>query len=104
MSGPVRDCPSVSKALQAIPGVGPRLARSLAELGYREVEQLRGQDPEKMYQDLSRLRGAPVDRCVLYVFRCAVYYASNTAHDPALLKWWNWKNDRVEDKSILLFP
>jgi hypothetical protein len=31
---------------------------------------------------------------VLYVFRCAVYFANNSTHDPELLKWWNWK-DRV---------
>jgi hypothetical protein len=36
-----------------------------------------------------------VDRCMLNVFRCAVYYASNDIHDPELLKWWNWK-----DKSL----
>ncbi|MBC8473125.1 MAG: pathogenicity locus, partial [Planctomycetes bacterium] len=30
--------------------------------------------------------------CMLYVLRCAVYYASNTEHDPDLLKWWNWKD------------
>jgi hypothetical protein len=33
-----------------------------------------------------------VDRCVLYVFRCAVYFASEAEHDPELLKWWNWKD------------
>jgi hypothetical protein len=36
-----------------------------------------------------------VDRCLLYVFRCAVYFAEHTRHDPELLKWWNWK-DREE--------
>jgi hypothetical protein len=29
---------------------------------------------------------------VLYVFRCAVYYASNSVHDQERLKWWNWKD------------
>jgi hypothetical protein len=33
-----------------------------------------------------------IDPCVLYVFRCAVYYASHEVHDPDLLKWWNWKD------------
>ncbi|NQU25233.1 MAG: pathogenicity locus, partial [Candidatus Nealsonbacteria bacterium] len=28
----------------------------------------------------------------LYVFRCAVYFASNATHDAELLKWWNWKD------------
>ena len=38
------------------------------------------------------MRGGYMDRCVLYVFRCAVYYARNEEHDPDLLKWWNWKS------------
>ncbi|HBE04968.1 MAG TPA: hypothetical protein DCY85_00570 [Firmicutes bacterium] len=30
--------------------------------------------------------------CVLYVYSCAVYYASNERHDQEKLKWWNWKD------------
>lgn len=80
--------------IRNIPGVGPSLEKVLADLGYYRVTQLRGSDPEKMYQKLCDLRGKHVDRCVLYVFRCAVYYASNSAHDPELLKWWNWKDGK----------
>jgi Pathogenicity locus len=36
---------------------------------------------------------------MLYIFRSAVYYASNDSHDPELLKWWNWK-DRVPTLGI----
>ena len=78
--------------LQNIPGVGPSLAKDLTDLGYCCVSRLRGSDPEQMYQKLCALRGRHIDRCVLYVFRCAVYYASNSVHDPELLKWWNWKD------------
>jgi hypothetical protein len=92
MRQPVKSMRPPSEALQVIPGVGPSLARHLAELGYTEVAQLRGQNPEEMYQDLCRIKGAHIDRCVLYVFRCSVYYASKTVHDPELLKWWNWKD------------
>ena len=49
-------------------------------------------DPEQLYQRLCVLQGEPVDRCVLYVFRCAVYYATEERHDPELLLWWSWKN------------
>ena len=77
--------------LQSIPGVGKSLSQDLRDLGYHAVQELKGEDPEKMYRDLMDLRGEHIDRCVLYVFRCAVYYASNTEYDPALLKWWNWK-------------
>jgi 3-methyladenine DNA glycosylase/8-oxoguanine DNA glycosylase len=82
----------VSEELITIPGVGPRIANALAELGYVRVSQLCGADAERMYQRLCALRGERIDRCVLYTFRCAVYYASNPAHDPELLKWWNWKD------------
>jgi hypothetical protein len=81
-----------SSDLQSIPGVGPKLEQALEDLGIGAVDQLRDRDPERMYRDLCRLRGAHIDRCVLYVFRCAVYYASHSGHDPELLKWWNWKD------------
>ena len=77
--------------LQTIPGVGPSIAQDLADLGYHDVADLRGTDPEEMYRKLCELRGTQVDRCVLYVFRCAVYFASNTTHSAEKLKWWNWK-------------
>jgi len=83
-----------SDDLQNIPGVGPSLARDLNDLGYTRVSQLRGADPEQMYRKLTALRGSHVDRCVLYVFRCAVYFAGNSVHEPELLKWWNWKDEK----------
>jgi len=83
-----------SIALQQIPGVGPSIAQDLWDLGVHRIEDLRGADAEALYDWLCVLRGAHIDRCVLYVFRCAVYFASNDRHDPALLKWWNWKDAR----------
>ena len=78
--------------LQAIPGVGPSIAQDLNDLGYNQVADLSGQEPERMYENLCELRGAHIDRCVLYVFRCAVYCADNETYDSELLKWWNWKD------------
>jgi hypothetical protein len=75
-----------------IPGVGVKMAQLLVELGYHRVKALRGADPEQMYQRLIALRGEAVDRCVLYVFRGAVYFASNTVHEPQKLQWWYWKD------------
>jgi len=54
---------------------------------------LRDESPEEMYDSLCELRGEKIDRCVLYTFRCAVYFASTSQHDPKLLKWWNWKDE-----------
>ncbi|MFQ5705404.1 MAG: helix-hairpin-helix domain-containing protein [Gemmatimonadales bacterium] len=81
-----------STDLKVIPGVGPSIAKDLVDLGFTCVEELNGQDPERMYEDLCMLRQVHIDRCVLYVFRCAVYFASNASHDNELLKWWNWKD------------
>jgi hypothetical protein len=82
---------SVLKELQLIPGVGPRIADDLWNLGLRAPHDLKDQDPEELYRRLCAREGARVDRCVLYVLRCAVYYASHERHEPKLLKWWSWK-------------
>jgi len=80
------------KKFQVIPGVGKSIAQDFVDLGYRKVTELKGENPDVMYQKLISLRGGHIDRCVLYVFRCAVYYAGNIVHEPELLKWWNWKD------------
>ena len=78
--------------LESIPGVGKKIVMVLRGLGFHSVQDLAGQDPEELYLRICSQRSVSVDRCVLYVFRCAVYYASNESHDPNLLKWWNWKD------------
>jgi len=83
-----------SKEFQIIPGVGKSLSKDFVDLGYQKVNELKGESPEIMYQNLMALRGHYIDRCVLYVFRCAVYYASNSVYEPELLKWWNWKDEK----------
>lgn len=78
--------------LRAIPGVGPATEGDLRYLGYHSVEELRGADPLTMYERMNAIQGPHLDRCVLYVFRCTVYYAETADPDPELLKWWNWKD------------
>ena len=82
-------------ALESLPGVGRSIATDLRALGFASAAELRNANPAQMYYSLCEMRGAHIDRCVLYVFRCAVYYASNEIHDPTLLKWWNWKDGEV---------
>jgi hypothetical protein len=115
-SGPARK--QSLKELQTIPGVGPNIAEHLWKIGIRSVRDLKCRDPEKLYRAMCRREkavalareirprastaeadprekpGAPVvvDRCLLYVCRCAVYYASKKKHDPRKLLWWNWKD------------
>ena len=78
-------------ALRALPSIGPSLADKLLLLGVRSPADLRGRAPEALYEDLQAQMG-PVDRCVLYAFRCAVYAADHGADDPELARWWNWKD------------
>lgn len=79
--------------LQQIPGVGPNMEQHLRELGYNSVVSLKGQSPEEMYARECVMKGEQIDRCALYVYRLAVYYAEHEQRDPDKLKWWNWKDE-----------
>lgn len=78
--------------LQSIPGVGPSIAQDLRDLGIHRVADLKGRHPEELYERLCVQRGVHQDRCLLYVFRCAVYFASTPRPRAEKLKWWNWKD------------
>ena len=78
--------------LQTIPGVGPSIAKDLRAIGIRKIADLRHKDPERLYARSNALRGVQQDRCLLYVFRCAVYFATEPKPRPARLKWWAWKD------------
>jgi len=82
--------------LRQIPGVGPSLADDLIGLGITTVADLRERDPEALYAALVAQVGQPVDRCVLYVFRCAVWFAQQDAPasqlEPEKCQWWHWKD------------
>jgi hypothetical protein len=88
--------PAILKELQRIPGIGPSLARDLYDLRIHSVAALRRRNPETLYQRLIALRGVHQDRCVLYTFRCAVYFASTPNPDPQRLKWWNWQDAKIK--------
>lgn len=83
---------SAVSALQTIPSIGPKVGEMLAEIGITQISDLRNRNPEDLYEQVCASRGEILDRCVLYHFRCAVYFATNTKHKPELLKWWNWKD------------
>lgn len=78
--------------LKTIPGVGKRTELALEKIGIRCVADLKGRDPEELYRLDCLQRGFQVDRCQLYLFRMAVYFAEHEVHDPEKLKWWYWKD------------
>lgn len=84
------------KELTNIPGVGKSIADDLWSIGITAITDLKGKNPYELYNLSNRLAGAVQDRCLLYVFKCAVYYA-NTPMDEQeeeKLKWWNWKDKK----------
>jgi DNA polymerase/3'-5' exonuclease PolX len=89
--------PSVSpypppySSLLEIPGIGKSIALDLEALGIRTVAALKGKNPERLYALHNKRVGRVEDRCLLYTFRCAVYYAEGGT-DKEKLKWWNWKD------------
>ncbi|MCX5868362.1 MAG: TfoX/Sxy family DNA transformation protein [Proteobacteria bacterium] len=79
--------------LQSVPSVGPSIEKDLISIGINSVKDLKGKNPELLYRRLCEINKKQIDRCVLYSFRCAVYFAGNPNPKPKLLKWWNWKDD-----------
>ncbi len=79
------------EGLREIPGVGESIARDLEGIGIKKVADLKGRSPDELYERMCRKAGVQIDRCLLYVCRCAVYYAEG-GRVPAKLKWWSWKD------------
>jgi len=80
------------KELVKIPGVGKVIANGLWNIVITSIEELKDKNPENLYEKVCAFKGEIIDKCVLYVYICAVYCASNDIHDSKLLKWWNWKD------------
>ena len=82
------------KELMTIPSIGKSIAVDLWNIGIRSVGDLKAKDPEVLFDQSNRFAGQVQDRCLLYSFRCAVYYAETEPYDrdPEKLKWWNWKD------------
>ena len=89
------------KELRTIPGIGNSLANDLWNIGIKKVADLKGQNPESLYDLSNQYAGAVQDRCVLYTFRCAVYFADTpeAKRQPQKLLWWNWKDSSLKKLS-----
>lgn len=80
--------------LRRIPGVGANIEEDLFRIGIRSVADLAGEDPEQLYRDDCAVKKFQEDRCQLYVFRLAVYFAEHPDPDPEKLRWPWWKDHR----------
>jgi len=88
------------KELMIIPGIGKSIANDLWKIGIKKVDDLKGMNPEVLYNLSNKVAGVVQDRCILYTFRCAVYFADTNEkkRDPEKLKWWNWKDETTKLK------
>ena len=93
---PEKNKASVIRELMQIPGVGKSIANDLYNISIRSLEDLKNQSPEALYHLSNQYAGVVQDRCLLYVFRCAVYYVSEKKPVSEKLKWWNWKDKKDE--------
>ena len=81
------------RELMQIPGIGKSIANDLWNIQIKSIADLKGKDPQALYVISNLYVGVVQDRCLLYTFRCAVYYANTppAKRNPEKLKWWNWK-------------
>ena len=77
--------------LITIPNIGEKTKQSLLNIGITCVEDLKGKNPEELYYKDCIVKGLQEDKCQLYLFRMAIYYAENTVWEEEKLKWWYFK-------------
>ena len=82
------------KAFQELGSVGPACAKDFVLLGFRKVEELKGQDPNVLYARLCELTRTRQDPCVLDVLRCAVAQAEHPDLPAKWRDWWHWTPHR----------
>lgn len=82
------------KELTVIPGIGKSLATDLWNIGITSVADLKGKAPEVLFALSNAYAGVVQDCCVLYAFRCAVYFAQTLPEHrkKEKLNWWFWKD------------
>lgn len=84
--------------LRMVPGIGAKKEQELMELGYGSLEALKNADPDEVYVRASLKQGAPLDKCVLYAFRCAVAFAKDPAPNPDKYRWWYFCDENSKSK------
>ncbi|MBL0050870.1 MAG: pathogenicity locus [Bacteroidetes bacterium] len=86
-----------------IPSLGKACVLYFWNIGLRRIKDLEGQNPNLLYQKLNKVSGLTHDICMLYTFRCAVYFATEINHDIEKLNWWYWKDKNTLGSKILQF-
>jgi Lon protease-like protein len=83
------DYEALNSALMRIPRMDVTVARSLIDIGVREIYDLHGRDPEVLLEEAKRKRGNLPPDHVQYL-RMAVYYAEHDEPETALMHPSSW--------------
>ncbi len=76
--------------LTSIPNIGPAVAGKLLSLGVTSADDLRGRDPDELFERLCAVDGQRHDPCLLDTFTAAVAYADGGPARP----WWEFSRER----------
>lgn len=76
--------------LDALPNVGPAIARDLRKIGIDQPGNLIGRDPFQMFDDLCARTGIRHDPCVLDTFMSVVHFMER----GEALPWWAFTAER----------
>ena len=80
----------MTDTLTSIPNVGPAIAAKLRRVGIASADDLRGRDPDALFEHLCALDGRRHDPCLLDTFVAAVSYADGGPARP----WWEFSRER----------
>jgi len=83
------DLEALNSPLNRIPGMDLASVRDLLDLGFQQIEELKGRSPEVLFEEVLKLKEQiPPDR--LNFFRMAVYFSESDDPDPQLMEAWKW--------------
>lgn len=82
---------TIPPCLRGIPNIGPATALDLQRLGYERLEDLRGEDADRLYDRLCRTDGVQHDICVRDVFAALIDQANGRRPRP----WWHYSRRRL---------
>lgn len=82
------------RQLKDLVSIGPATLDDFELLGIDSVAQLRIRNPQRMYQQLCRIKRRVIDTCCLDVFVAAVAQAKDPNLPIEQRRWWYWSKAR----------
>ncbi len=83
-----------NRKLKDLTSVGPAMLADFELLGISTVAELRRRSPQRMYDELCRLKRQRLDPCCLDVFVAAVAQAKDPNLPVEQRQWWFYSKQR----------